>query len=104
MIEKMLLHFDIRNLEIYVGPFLHSFEIKKDFCYDAVVAKVGTNFLEAGDIIRFDFKKAIESVLPVQAFFDERNTQTSSSFPSFRRDKRAGNFITAINVNGRPGC
>jgi YfiH family protein len=100
MIEKMLSYFDTKDLEVYVGPFLHSFEIKKDFCYDAIVGKTGTAFFEMGDIIKFDFREAIKSVLPAQAIFDDRNTYNSPSLPSFRRDKKVNNFITVINVRG----
>ena len=37
IIEKMLEKFD--NPEIFVAPFLKSFEIQKDFCYDLIYEK-----------------------------------------------------------------
>lgn len=98
MIEKMLAYFDANNLEIYVGPFMHNFEVKKDFCFEAISNKVGESFFEFGEIIKFDFKKAVQSLLPSQAVFDERNTFATPIFPSFRRDKKVGNFLTVIRA------
>src|SRR3989338_10690938 len=44
LIEKMLRNFNKGGLKIFVGPFNHSFEIKKDFCYDEIKAKFGDQF------------------------------------------------------------
>lgn len=104
MIEKMLAYFNPSSLEIYVGPFMHNFEVKKDFCYDAILNKVGEDYFEHGEIIKFNFKKAVQSLLPNQALFDERNTFVSPIFPSYRRDKKARNFLTVIKVREGDGA
>jgi hypothetical protein len=31
---------------VYVAPFLHKFEIQKDFCYDMIYNKVKDKFFE----------------------------------------------------------
>jgi hypothetical protein len=98
LIEKMLAQFNGADLQVYVGPFLNSFEIQKDFCYDKLKQKFGGKFFhEESDKFIFDFRKAIDSLLPRQAVFDPRDTQTALSFPSYRREKMKGNFVTAVS-------
>ena len=97
--EKMFAQFDTQNLSVYVGPFLHSFEIQKDFCYDQITAKFEERFFEqeSGRII-FNFKKALASVLSPQAMYDSRDTLTDASFPSHRRNGTKDRFITAVSL------
>lgn len=95
--EKMLLNFEASNLKIFVGPFLHSFEIQKDFCYEAITAKFGDQFitLENKKMI-FNFKDAITSLLPVHVEFDGRNTGKDSSLPSHRRNRTSARIVTVV--------
>jgi len=99
MIENMFTYFD-KNSEIYVGPFLHSFIIQRDFCYDEIFKKFGEKFFKIKDNqITFDFKGAIISLLPPSAVFDGRNTETDLSLPSYRRDKTTERLITTVSFN-----
>lgn len=98
LIEKMLAHFNAEDLQVYVGPFFNSFEIQRDFCYDQIQRKFGDAFFrEESEKLFFDFKKAIESLLPRQTVYDTRDTKTDLSFPSYRREKKKGNFVTAVS-------
>ena len=86
LIEKMLARFDAANLSIYVAPFLHSFEIQKDFCYDQIMQKFGERFIEQKkEKLMFNFKDAIASLMTPQAVYDSRDTATDLSLPSYRR-------------------
>ena len=98
IVERALASFDPATVEIFVGPHLHSFEIQKDFCYDAIVAKFGERFLseKEGKII-FHFKDASASVLPSHTVFDPRNTIEDLSLPSYRRDKTTQRLITVVS-------
>lgn len=98
VVENMLANFDISRVQIYVSPFLHSFEIKKDFCYEAIAKKFGTEFFDevAGEII-FRFKDALESILPVGTVFDSRSTDPSFDLPSYRRDGTEDRMITTVS-------
>ncbi|MSU74695.1 laccase domain-containing protein [Candidatus Kaiserbacteria bacterium] len=95
--EKMLAQFSTQNLVVYVAPFLHSFEIQKDFCYDQITQKFGERYLgqQSGKLI-FNFKNALASVLPSQAVYDARDTATDNTFPSHRRGTKE-RFVTAIS-------
>lgn len=98
LLEKTFSYFDPATVKIYVGPFLNAFEIKKDFCYDALMAKPGAaEFIkEEDDKLIFYFKDAIASILPEEAVFDVRTTATDTSLPSWRRgDQRIG-FLTTV--------
>ena len=54
--EKTILSFNRKNLEIFVGPFLHSFQIQKDYCYNAIIKKFGNKFIKNSEKgIFFDF-------------------------------------------------
>ncbi|MEK9182679.1 MAG: polyphenol oxidase family protein [Patescibacteria group bacterium] len=97
LIEKILKEFKRENLKVFVGPFMHSFEIKKDFCFDQIQEKFGNKyFIENGEKITFLFKDAIMSLLPPDTKFDERNTFSDLSLPSFRRDKTRERLATVI--------
>lgn len=97
LIEKMLTHFDTANLSIYVAPFLHSFEIQKDFCYEQLSQKFGQKyFSEEGGKLIFNFKYAINSLLPSQTQYDARDTESDLTFPSYRRDKTTERFVTVV--------
>jgi len=97
LIEKMMTHFDTAALTVYVAPFLHSFEIQKDFCYEQIIKKFGERHFERqSDKLIFNFKDAIGSLLPPQAVCDPRNTATELSFPSHRR-KTNSRFVTVVS-------
>ena len=98
LIEKMLKEFNPQNLKIFIGPFNHSFEIQKDFCFDKIQEKFGNRyFKEKDNKITFLFKDAIMSLLPPDTEFDARNTFEDLSLPSFRRDKTSERLVTVIS-------
>ncbi len=95
--EKTLSQFSDTDTEVYVGPHMHVFEIKKDFCYDAVIKKFGETFLthEEGRTL-FHFRDALTSLLPKSTTFDDRNTFETLDFPSFRRDATTTRLLTVV--------
>src|SRR3989339_1770407 len=98
--EKVIGLFKSENLEIYVGPFLHSFQIQKDYCYDVIIKKFGNKFIkDSADGVTFDFQGAIKSILPKNAIFDERNTKDDLTLPSNRRDKTRDRLLTVISFS-----
>ena len=99
LIEKTLAYFDPEKVSIYVGPFLHRFEIKKDYCYEALIKKAGTEqFIHQKDgTLMFEFQAAIANLLPKQTIFDTRDTFTDMTLPSHRRDKESKGFLTAVS-------
>src|SRR3989344_2210364 len=100
LIEKMLTQFDISNLSVYVAPFLHTFEIQKDFCYEQITQKFGEQFVKSqSSKIIFCFKDVIASLLQPQTRYDTRDTGTDLSFPSYRRDKTKDRFVTTVNYS-----
>lgn len=100
LIEMMLAQFDTAGLSVYVAPFLHSFEIQKDFCYEQITQKFGERYIEHNDDrLVFNFKDAISSLLPPQTTFDARDTETSLSFPSYRHDKTSDRFVTVVSFS-----
>lgn len=100
LFEKMLTHFNPATLEVYVAPFLHSFEIQKDFCYEQITQKFEERYLKhQSDKLVFHFKDAIGSLLPSQTVYDTRDTATDLSFPSYRRDKTNGRFTTVVGFS-----
>ncbi len=108
IIEKMLERFD--NPEIFVAPFLKSFEIQKDFCYDAIFEKFWDKYfsrdvallhlynpdIEYYEKIIFNFEKALKSILWDKAIFDERDTYFDDNFYSWRREKTGKRNYTII--------
>lgn len=74
----MLQKFD--NPEIFVAPFLKSFEIQKDFCYDLIYDKFWDNFFckdvamlhlyKKENKIIFNFEEALESILPINILWN----------------------------------
>lgn len=96
--ERMLGNFDAKKLSVYVAPFLNMFEIKKDGCHEQISQKFGDRFFEErGARIFFNFNDALASLLPLNAVFDARNTETDYSFPSNRRDGTSERFVTTVN-------
>ncbi len=86
IIEKMLEKFD--NPKVFVAPFLKSFEIQKDFCYDLLFEKLWDSYFENIDNkIIFNFEKALKSLLWIKTKFDERDTLDDLNFYSYRRNK-----------------
>lgn len=99
LIEKMLVQFDSRPLSIYVGPFLHSFEIQKDFCYEQITKTFGERFIEGkGSKLIFNFKDAISSLLPPDVTFDTRNTAVDLTLPSYRRGSN-DRLVTVVSFS-----
>jgi len=100
LIEKMLIEFDSKKLEVYVGPRLDIFEIQKDSCYDAIHTKFGEQFFTMeGDKIMFHFKDALASCLPQHTIFDERSTGTDFSLPSYRRNGTSERLLTIVQFS-----
>jgi polyphenol oxidase len=97
LVEKTMGYFDPTHLSVYVAPFLNTFEIQKDFCYEQITQKFGERFIERREEeLLFNFKDAITSLLPPQAVFDVRTTE-NLSFPSYRRDKTTERFVTVVS-------
>ena len=95
IIEKMLEKFE--NPKIFVAPFLKKFEIKKDFCYEAIYEKFWDKFFEEKEQkIIFDFESCLKSLLWEQAIFDERDTLEDENFYSYRRNKTKKRNYTVI--------
>lgn len=96
--EKMLKNFDISNLQIFISPFIHRFEIQKDFCYEKLKIKF-EKFIEfKDDKIFFNFKEALLSILPENVvLLDGRNTFEDLSLPSYRRDKTKDRLLTVVS-------
>lgn len=97
-IEKVITHFDTSALDVYVAPFLHSFEIQRDSCYECITQKFGDRYFEekSGKLF-FNFKDAISSLLPPQTVYDARDTKTDIPFPSHRRDGTKDRFVTVVS-------
>ena len=77
----------------------YGFEIKKDYCYEALIKKAGTEqFIHQKDgTLMFEFQAAIANLLPKQTIFDTRDTFTDMTLPSHRRDKESKGFLTAVS-------
>lgn len=96
--EKMLAHFDTENLSVYIAPFLHTFEIQKDSCYDQIVEKFGERYIERQpDKLVFHFKDAIDSLLPPETKYDSRDTASDLDLPSHRHDKTTERLTTVVS-------
>lgn len=99
LLEKTLEYFDAENLKVYVGPFLHDFEIRKDSCYDRLLAKKEggvEKYIEEGEKIIFHFKDALKDILPEDTVFDTRNTGVDETLPSYRFKKGEKGFLTTV--------
>lgn len=97
IIYKALDFFDKENLLIYVSPFLNSFEIQRDFCYQDLNNTIGDKFfIEKEGKIFFNFKDALEIILPEHTIWDDRNTKDDLSLPSYRRGDKY-NFVTTVS-------
>lgn len=92
MFDMMLGYFK-KDPHVFIGPFLHSFEIQKDECYFEIKQKLGTQYFkeENGKII-FNFKSAIESAFNNFKYvhLDNRSTCKHQELASSRRDKKKG--------------
>lgn len=98
LVEKILTHFDTANLSVYVAPFLHSFEIQKDFCYDQITQKFGERFIEEKEgKFFFNFLEALMSLVPPQTVYDTRDTATDLSLPSNRRGHMKERLVTTVS-------
>ena len=98
LIEKMLLSFDREKVEVFVGPHLHVFEIKKDSCYESIERVFGDRFFkEVEGIILFNYKEAIASCLPLRAVFDPRSTGEDLTLPSHRGQREEQKIITVVS-------
>ena len=86
LIKKMANQFAGGNC--FIGPFLHSFEIKKDHAYKAITDYSGTSFInETEKGIFFDFQKAVRNeIFEMQVTEDLRCTFDYPDLASRRRD------------------
>ncbi len=100
IIENMKEKFDMSKTTIYVAPFLHRFEIQKDFCFDVIQACFSDKYFTYEDgLIFFEFKQAIQSLFThAIVFWDSRDTGSDLSLPSYRRTKILNNFLTTISL------
>lgn len=95
--KNILPFFNQNNLEVYVGPHIHKFEIKKDECYDELHKKFEDSFfIYDGIKIFFDFDKALRSILPQNTIFNSRDSFSDITLPSNRRDKTMERTLTTI--------
>jgi len=95
IVEKMLNIFE--NPNIFVLPFLHRFEIQKDFCYNMIFEKFGDKFFEfENDKIFFNFKHCLQFLLWEKAVFDSRNTFFDENLYSYRENKTSKRNYTII--------
>jgi copper oxidase (laccase) domain-containing protein len=85
--EKFLSYFDLEKAHVYVGPFLNQFEIRKDDCYEKLMAHPGTepHIKEEDGLIMFYFKEALAALLPESTVWDTRTTHDDPTLPSYRR-------------------
>lgn len=98
LLEAMRTEFIAETMLVYVGPFLHVFEIQRDFCFERITEKFGERFLEEVDgRLFFHFKDALASVLPAETVFDGRDTGTDLSLPSYRRGNITERLVTAVS-------
>ncbi len=91
IIETMRSYFS-NQTHVFIGPFLHQFQIKKDDCYDQLM-KAGLRgcISEKDDEIIFDFKKAIIKKLSGCIIsMDPRSTSEHPELASWRRDQLKG--------------
>lgn len=83
---------------VWIGPLLPAFEIKRDFCHDAIVRRFGHAFLDEHDgAIVFRFFDALRSVVP-HATTDPRATDATPALASWRRDRSEARNVTAIGM------
>ena len=111
-VENMLEVFsDKKDLNIWVGPLLPEFEIKRDECYQLIRAKFSDRFFKTeAEKIVFQFEDCLQHLLP-PATFDSRSTFKNEDLASWRRDKAfpKGQNSTVIGPayllpsEGRPG-
>lgn len=101
MLKNALSKFENKDISIYIAPFLHNFEIKRDFCFLDIKNVFGQSFFDiSSDKILFNFKEAIIFSLKDykdNIIFDERNTKDDISLPSNRGGQKY-NFITSIKI------
>lgn len=96
--SMMLDKLDESKLEIFIGPFLHRFEIQRDFCYDKLRVNFENFFEYEGSKIYFNFKRALLSIMPKNiVILDERNTFHDLSLPSHRRNKTKDRLLTVVS-------
>lgn len=82
--------------QVWVGPMLPQFEIQPDDCYDQIQAKFRDQFfVEQSGKTYFDFRGALEHLLPT-AQFDGRSTYDTLALASWRRDQDERRNVTLI--------
>jgi copper oxidase (laccase) domain-containing protein len=97
---KAVENFNKKKITVYVSPFLHEFEIQRDFCFDELKAKFGEKFFEKKEgKLFFNFKNALVSILPENTVWDSRNIKDDLSLPSNRRGDKY-NFVTTVEFIG----
>ena len=94
--EKMSEIFADETTEIFCGPYLPRYEIKKDFCFKALAKKFGEKFfIYQDDKIIFDFRTTLVSLLPTIRF-DGRSTYEDKNLASWRRDRTTLRNLTIV--------
>jgi len=99
MIPNMLKQFSVDQLQVYVGPHLHQFEVRRDHCYDALMDACGNDFfMEQDGQITFDFTQALLSGLSGTVEVDPRNTATDLTLPSYRHGRNDERILTTVRL------
>lgn len=98
IISKGLALFDTQTVEVFVGPCIKQFEIKKDDCYDQLVSAFGKDFItDSEGVLTYNFATLLKSLLPNQTVFDGRDTYIDMTLPSYRRDGTTNRLVTIVN-------
>lgn len=97
IIEKALSEFNRNKIEIWVAPMIEEFEIQRDDCYELLSNKFGQQFFkEDATKIIFEFKRAVASLLPACTKWDNRDTYTNYTLPSYRRNCTEDRIVTIV--------
>lgn len=102
IIEDMLDRFV--DPQVFVSPLIHEFEIQQDYCYEQIREIFGEQYFylkkdQQKTILMFQFLEALQSVLPSDAVFDGRDTFTTPTLASWRRDGGGTRNYTLIYGN-----
>ncbi len=97
IISVVLDQFKYSSVEVWVGPHIRRFEIQKDECYEIIKSAFGDKFFTTKDEkLIFEFSKAIASCLPSETKWDGRNTYSTQSLPSYRRDRHTNKHLLTM--------
>ncbi len=109
IINRMSLHFTKNETQCFISPFLHSFEITKDQCYELIMKKFGKRYFSyEGEKIIFNFKNALlDALTGFEYSIDDRSTYDHKELGSWRRDGLRGNgtqnhLVIMMDEEGEP--